>query len=38
MLLNQYSEHPLAQAVVNLRAKKVSLIEVKDFEAISGKE
>ena len=36
--LNQYSEHPLAQAVVNFaKAKKVSLIEVKDFEAISGK-
>ena len=36
--LNQYSEHPLAQAVVNFaKAEKVSLIEVKDFEAISGK-
>ncbi|MFV8352787.1 heavy metal translocating P-type ATPase [Flavobacterium sp. XS2P14] len=36
--LNQYSEHPLAQAVVNFaKAKKVSLTEVKDFEAISGK-
>jgi Cu2+-exporting ATPase len=36
--LNQYSEHPLAQAVVNFaKAKNVSLIEVKDFEAISGK-
>ena len=36
--LNQYSEHPLAQAVVNFaKAKKVSLIEVKDFEEISGK-
>ncbi|MDP3681023.1 MAG: heavy metal translocating P-type ATPase [Flavobacterium sp.] len=36
--LNQYSEHPLAQAVVNFaKAKVVSLIEVKDFEAISGK-
>jgi len=36
--LNQYSEHPLAQAVVNYaKEKKVSLIEVKDFEAISGK-
>ena len=36
--LNQYSEHPLAQAVVNYaKTKKVSLIEVKDFEAISGK-
>ena len=36
--LNQYSEHPLAQAVVNYaRSKNVSLVEVKDFEAISGK-
>jgi Cu+-exporting ATPase len=36
--LNQYSEHPLAQAVVNYaKTKNVSLIEVKDFEAISGK-
>ena len=36
--LNQYSEHPLAQAVVHFaKAKNVSLIEVKDFEAISGK-
>ena len=36
--LNQYSEHPLAQAVVHfVKAKKVELIEVKDFEAISGK-
>lgn len=36
--LNQYSEHPLAQAVVHFaKAKKVALIEVKDFEAISGK-
>ena len=36
--LNQYSEHPLAQAVVNFaKAKNISLIEVKDFEAISGK-
>ncbi|MFV7234462.1 heavy metal translocating P-type ATPase [Flavobacterium sp. ZB4R12] len=36
--LNQYSEHPLAQAVVNFaKAKNASLIEVKDFEAISGK-
>lgn len=36
--LNQYSEHPLAQAVVNFAiAKGISLIEVKDFEAISGK-
>jgi P-type Cu+ transporter len=36
--LNQYSEHPLAQAVVNYaKTKNISLIEVKDFEAISGK-
>ena len=36
--LNQYSEHPLAQAVVNFaKAKNISLIEVKDFEAVAGK-
>jgi Cu2+-exporting ATPase len=36
--LNQYSEHPLAQAMVNYaKAKNVSLVEVKDFESISGK-
>ena len=36
--LNQYSEHPLAQAVVNYaKSKTISLIEVKDFEAIAGK-
>jgi Cu+-exporting ATPase len=36
--LNQYSEHPLAQAVVNYaKTKNISLIEVKDFEAITGK-
>ena len=36
--LNQYSEHPLAQAVVNFaKAQSISLTEVKDFEAISGK-
>jgi Cu2+-exporting ATPase len=36
--LNQYSEHPLAQAVVNYaKFKQVSLIEVKDFEAVAGK-
>lgn len=36
--LNQYSEHPLAQAVVNYaKSKNVSLVEVKDFESISGK-
>jgi P-type Cu+ transporter len=36
--LNQYSEHSLAQAVVNYaKEKHISLIEVKDFEAIAGK-
>ena len=36
--LNQYSEHPLAQAVVNYaKAAIISLLEVKDFEAVSGK-
>ncbi|MEC5167475.1 Cu+-exporting ATPase [Flavobacterium sp. PL11] len=36
--LNQYSEHPLAQAVVQYaKLKDASLIEVNDFEAISGK-
>ena len=36
--LNQYSEHPLAQAVVNFaKTKTITLIEVKDFEAVAGK-
>jgi Cu2+-exporting ATPase len=36
--LNQYSEHPLAQAVVNFaEAKKVVLFESNDFESITGK-
>ena len=36
--LNQYSEHPLAQAVViYAKTNAISLIEVKDFEAIAGK-
>ncbi|WP_310556903.1 copper-translocating P-type ATPase [Flavobacterium sp.] len=36
--LNQYSEHPLAQAVVNFaKTKTISLIDVKDFEAVAGK-
>ncbi|MES2796346.1 MAG: heavy metal translocating P-type ATPase [Bacteroidota bacterium] len=36
--LNQYSEHPLATAVVNYaKQKKISLVEVKDFEAVAGK-
>lgn len=36
--LNHYSEHPLAQAVVKYaKTKSISLVEVKDFEAIAGK-
>ncbi|NGY36245.1 heavy metal translocating P-type ATPase [Flavobacterium sp. XN-5] len=36
--LNQYSEHPLAEAVVHFaKAKETVLSEVKDFEAITGK-
>ncbi len=36
--LNQYSEHPLAEAVVKYaKSKNIALVEVKDFEAISGK-
>ena len=36
--VNQYSEHPLAQAVVNYaKTKDIKLIEVKSFEAIIGK-
>lgn len=36
--LNQYSEHPLALAVVNFaKANGSSLVAVQDFEAISGK-
>jgi Cu+-exporting ATPase len=36
--LNQYSEHPLAQAVVNYaKTKSISLIDVNDFEAVAGK-
>ena len=35
--LNQYSEHPLAQAVVKFaKAKNVSLTKVDDFENIAG--
>jgi Cu+-exporting ATPase len=35
--LNKYSEHPLAQAVVNYaKTKNISFIEVKDFEAVAG--
>jgi Cu2+-exporting ATPase len=36
--LNQYSEHPLAEAVVHFaKDKETALSEVKDFEAITGK-
>ncbi|MBK6507308.1 MAG: cadmium-translocating P-type ATPase [Ignavibacteria bacterium] len=36
--LNQYSEHPLAQAVVNYaKSKNISLETAKDFEALAGK-
>ena len=36
--LNQYSEHPLAEAVVKYgKSKNVELIPVDDFEAVSGK-
>lgn len=36
--LNQYSEHPLAEAVVNFsKEKNIKLHESKDFEAIMGK-
>lgn len=36
--LNQYSEHPLAQAVVDFaKAKNTSLTEVNDFDSITGK-
>ncbi|MHB9143634.1 MAG: heavy metal translocating P-type ATPase, partial [Paludibacter sp.] len=36
--LNQYSEHPLAAAVVKFAKEKgTKLIEVKDFEAVAGR-
>ncbi|WP_428229639.1 heavy metal translocating P-type ATPase [Flavobacterium sp.] len=36
--INQHSEHPLAQAVVNFaKAKNQTILEVPDFEAIAGK-
>jgi Cu2+-exporting ATPase len=35
--LNQYSEHPLAQAVVNFAKAKRLLCWKKDFESITGK-
>lgn len=35
--LNQYSEHPLAQAVVDFAKKnKIELIKVSDFESVTG--
>lgn len=35
--LNQYSEHPLAQAIVNYaKATKIKLAKVDDFEAVAG--
>jgi len=35
--LNQYSEHPLAQAIVNFaKENKTKLIKVNDFEAVAG--
>jgi Cu+-exporting ATPase len=36
--LNQYSEHPLAQAVVKFaRAKNQTIVDIPDFEAVAGK-
>ncbi|WP_276381965.1 heavy metal translocating P-type ATPase [Flavobacterium sp. H4147] len=36
--LNQHSEHPLAKAVVNFaKAQNISVVEVHDFETITGK-
>jgi Cu2+-exporting ATPase len=36
--LNQYSEHPLAEAIVNYgKSKKATITKVNDFEAITGK-
>ncbi|MDD2345580.1 MAG: heavy metal translocating P-type ATPase [Bacteroidales bacterium] len=36
--LNQYSEHPLAEAVIKYgKTKNIQLLDVKDFEAIAGK-
>jgi Cu2+-exporting ATPase len=36
--LNQYSEHPLAEAIVHYgKSKKVTITKVNDFEAIAGK-
>ena len=36
--INQYSEHPLAEAVVNYaKSKNIKLSEVRDFENVTGK-
>jgi Cu+-exporting ATPase len=36
--LNQYSEHPLAEAVVKYaKLKTIAVVDVKDFEAVAGK-
>ncbi|MBT8307722.1 MAG: heavy metal translocating P-type ATPase [Maribacter sp.] len=36
--LNQYSEHPLAEAIVNYgKSKNVTSVKVTDFEAVAGK-
>jgi Cu2+-exporting ATPase len=36
--LNQYSEHPLAEAIVNYgKSKNSSITKVNDFEAVAGK-
>ncbi|QXP58825.1 heavy metal translocating P-type ATPase [Olleya sp. HaHaR_3_96] len=36
--LNQYSEHPLAEAIVNYgKSKQVVITKVNDFEAVAGK-
>jgi Cu2+-exporting ATPase len=36
--LEQHSEHPLAQAIVeNAKAKNIKVVEVKDFDSITGK-
>lgn len=36
--LNQHSEHPLAEAIVQYaKSKNIAVVEVKDFEAVGGK-
>ena len=36
--LNQYSEHPLAEAIVNYgKSKNITIPKVNDFEAVTGK-